>query len=99
VIGVHVVGRDITDRKQNERLRQRAFEQIERNIEQFAILGDHIRQPLQVILGMTELIDDGGATGRIREQVDRINGYITALDRGWIESRQVREFLRRHELA
>mgnify|MGYP000872840652 CR=1 FL=1 len=99
VIGVHVVGRDITDRKQNERLRQRAFDQIERNIEQFAILGDHIRQPLQVILGMTELIDDGAATGRIREQVDRINGYITALDRGWIESRQVREFLRKHELA
>ncbi|WP_054847540.1 PAS domain S-box protein [Methanoculleus chikugoensis] len=63
VIGVHVVGRDITDRKQNERLRQRAFEQIERNIEQFAILGDHIRQPLQVILGMTELIDDGGGYG------------------------------------
>ena len=99
VIGVHVVGRDITDRKQNERLRQRAFDQIERNIEQFAILGDHIRQPLQVILGMTELIDDGGATGRIREQVDRINGYVRQLDRGWIESRQVREFLRKHELT
>ncbi|WP_162199201.1 PAS domain-containing protein [Methanoculleus sediminis] len=99
VIGVHVVGRDITERKQNEQLRQQAFEQIERNIEQFAILGDHIRQPLQVILGMTELIDEEAATGRIREQVDRINGYVRDLDRGWIESRQVREFLRKHELA
>ncbi|UYU18505.1 PAS domain-containing protein [Methanoculleus submarinus] len=99
VIGVHVVGRDITERKQNEQLRQHAFEQIERNIEQFAILGDHIRQPLQVILGMSELLDEQKATGRIREQVHRINSYITDLDRGWIESRQVREFLRRHELA
>ncbi|MDV2482531.1 PAS domain S-box protein [Methanoculleus sp. Wushi-C6] len=99
VIGVHVVGRDVTERKQNEQLRQQAFEQIERNIEQFAILGDHIRQPLQVILGMSELFDEERITGRIREQVDRINGYITDLDRGWIESRQVREFLRKHELA
>ncbi len=99
VIGVHVVGRDITERKQNEQLRRQAFEQIERNIEQFAILGDHIRQPLQVILGMTELLDEGTAVERIGEQVERINGYIRELDRGWIESRQVREFLRKHELA
>lgn len=99
VIGVHVVGRDVTERKQNEQLRQHAFEQIERNIEQFAILGDHIRQPLQVILGMSELLDEEMATGKIREQVARINGYIAELDRGWIESRQVREFLRRYDLA
>jgi PAS domain S-box-containing protein len=99
VIGVHVVGRDITERKQNEQLRRQLFEQIERNIEQFAILGDHIRQPLQVILGMTELLEEGTATERIQEQVERINGYIRELDRGWIESRQIREFLRRHELA
>ena len=99
VVGVHVVGRDITERKQNEHLRQQVFEQIERNIEQFAILGDHIRQPLQVILGTSELLDEETATGRIREQVDRINGYIRDLDRGWIESRQVREFLRKHELT
>ncbi|HOI13868.1 MAG TPA: PAS domain S-box protein [Methanoculleus sp.] len=99
VIGVHVVGRDITERKQNEQLRRQLFEQIERNIEQFAILGDHIRQPLQVILGMAELLEEGTATERIQEQVERINGYIRELDRGWIESRQIREFLRRHELA
>ncbi|WP_292384469.1 PAS domain S-box protein [Methanoculleus sp. UBA430] len=99
VVGVHVVGRDITERKQNEHLRQQAFEQIERNIEQFAILGDHIRQPLQVILGMTEVLEEGVAVERIREQVERINNYVRELDRGWIESRQVREFLRKHELA
>ena len=100
VVGAHVVGRDITERKQNEQFRQRVFEQIERNIEQFAVLGDHIRQPLQVILGTAELLDDSRtATRRIREQVERINGYIMELDQGWIESRQVREFLRKHELT
>ena len=99
VIGVHVVGRDITERKQNEFLRQQAFEQIERNIEQFAVLGDHIRQPLQVILGTADLLDDGMVTEMIRKQVRRIDGYIRELDRGWVESRQVREFLRRHELV
>jgi len=99
VVGVQMVGRDITERKQNEHLRQQAFEQIERNIEQFAVLGDHIRQPLQVILGRAELLDDEETAAIVRAQVERINEYITQLDRGWIESRKVREFLRRHDLA
>ena len=98
VVGVQATGRDITERKQNEFLRRQAFEQIERNIEQFAVLGDHIRQPLQVTLGRAELIDDEEAAAIIRNQVERINGYIRQLDHGWVESRKVREFLRRHEL-
>ncbi|HOI59604.1 MAG TPA: PAS domain S-box protein, partial [Methanoculleus sp.] len=98
VVGVQTVGRDVTERKQNELLRQQAFYQIERNIEQFAVLGDHIRQPLQVTLGRAELLDDEVTAGVIREQVERINDYIRQLDRGWVESRKVREFLRRHDL-
>ncbi|HOF95652.1 MAG TPA: PAS domain S-box protein [Methanoculleus sp.] len=98
VVGVQAVGRDITERKQNEQLRRQAFSQIERNIEQFAVLGDHIRQPLQVTLGRAELIDDTETAAVIREQVERINDYIRQLDRGWVESRKVREFLRRHDL-
>jgi len=39
VVGVQAVGRDITERRQYEQLRQQAFLQIERNIEQFAVLG------------------------------------------------------------
>jgi len=97
VVGVQATGRDITERRQHERLRQQAFEQIERNIEQFAVLGDHIRQPLQVILGMADLTDDPRTSTVIHNQVERINEYITQLDRGWVESREVRAFLRRHE--
>lgn len=99
VTGVQIVGRDISDRKRHEALRLQAFEQIEQNIEQFAVLADHIRLPLQVILGTADLIDDAGASQKLREQVERINGIVKQLDEGWVESREIREFLRRNELV
>ena len=97
VVGVQAVGRDVTERKQIDQLNRQAFDQIERNIEQFAVLGDHIRQPLQVILGMADLADDPKTSAVIHDQVRRINEYIRQLDRGWVESREVRAFLRRHD--
>ena len=99
VVGTQTVGRDVSDRRRYEDLRLQAFYQIEQNIEQFAILADHIRLPLQVILGMADLIDDGEASERIRGQVARINGIVKQLDEGWVESREIREFLRRNELV
>ncbi|MDN7024259.1 PAS domain S-box protein [Methanoculleus sp. FWC-SCC1] len=90
--------RDITERKQAERIRIQAFEQIERNIEQIAVLADHIRQPLQVILGMADLSGEERVMETIHDQVTRINDCIKELDRGWIESRKIRTFLQRHEL-
>jgi len=80
-------------------MRRQAYEQIQQNIEQFAILGDHVRQPLQVILGMADLADDARMSEKIREQVERINGIVKQLDEGWVESRDIREFLRRNELV
>ncbi|MDV2482135.1 PAS domain S-box protein [Methanoculleus sp. Wushi-C6] len=97
--GVQVVGRDVSDRRRHEALRLQAFEQIEQNIEQFAVLADHIRLPLQVILGTADLLDDGPASEKIRAQVERINGIVKQLDEGWVESREIREFLRRNELV
>ncbi len=91
---------DITDRMRAENLRQQAYEQIEQNIEQFAILGDHVRQPLQVILGVVDLEGNGRKEMEvIRNQVNRINDIVRQLDKGWVESREIREFLRRHELT
>ncbi len=97
--GILVQIQNVTDHVHMEDLRQQAFSQIEKNIEQFAILADHIRLPLQVILGMADLIDDGEASERIRGQVERINDIVKQLDRGWAESREIREFLRRNELV
>jgi len=51
-----------------------------------------------VILGMADLIDEEAASEKIREQVGRINDIVGELDEGWIESREIREFLRRNEL-
>ncbi|MDN7023811.1 PAS domain S-box protein [Methanoculleus sp. FWC-SCC1] len=94
-----VISSDVTDRKQVEEIRREAFDRIERNMEQFAILGDHVRHPLQVLLARADLMDDPETAEKIREQVRRINGYIKDLDQGWIESRKIREFLLRNELV
>lgn len=87
--------RDITEKKEAERIQIEAFIQIDRNIEQFAILADHIRNPLQVIVGYSALSGDE-ITTEIVEQVDRINEIIKQLDKGWIDSENVRRFLRRN---
>ncbi len=93
--GVSAVIRDISGKKDLERRQIQAFLQIDHNIEQFAILADHIRNPLQVILGYSILSDDATAE-EIMEQVYRINDIIRQLDHGWVESENVRQFLRRN---
>ena len=98
VAGFQTVGRDISDRIHYERLRGQALDMTERNIAQFAVLADHVRHPLQVILGMADLLDDEAAAEKLREQVRRINDQVSALDREWVEARQIRKFLKRYEL-
>lgn len=75
-------------------LERRAYEQIERNIEHFAALVDGIRNPLSVIVGLAEIKGDESSR-RIIQQADRIEHIIRQLDEGWMESENVREFLRR----
>ncbi len=71
-----------------------AFEQIERNIEQFAILADQIRNPLAAISLITEMEVHGRTRDRIMDQIKRIKELLTMLDRGWLDSEAVREYLR-----
>lgn len=89
------ISRDISERKRTEAIRKKAFEQIEQNIEQFAVLGDHIRNPLAVIVGLAG-IEDTPSSAKILEQAALINSTVDRLDRGWVESEKVRQFLRRH---
>ena len=70
-----------------------AFEQIEQNIEQFAILVDQIRNPLAVISLITEMMVEGEVKRRILSQVRRIEELISKLDKGWLESETIREYL------
>jgi len=87
---------DITDRKHFEdRLRKEGVSQIEQNMEQFQILNDQIRNPLQVIKGYVEL-DKGEFSDQINEQIQIIDNLVTQLDLGWLESEKVRSYLFRH---
>lgn len=89
------IARDITERKMLDEMEKKAFEQIEKNITQFAILNDQLRNPLAVIVGLADL--EGGPTAeKILHQAKVIDEMITRLDQGWIESEKVREFLKKH---
>jgi PAS domain S-box-containing protein len=96
VARVITIARDITAQREVEDLKSKAYGQIERNMEQFALLADHIRNPLQAIMGRAELIDDAETTEKIRQQVQRINGIIDQLDERWAESRKLSMFWRRY---
>ncbi|MBT8508598.1 hypothetical protein AZH53_09290 [Methanomicrobiaceae archaeon CYW5] len=89
--------RDITERRSIERLKGEAFAQIEQNMVQFAILNDHLRNPLQAIVGLAILnIEDQEVVDKILSQADLIDSYVNQLDRGWIESEQIRDWLRKY---
>jgi len=87
---------DITDiRIIEQRIHEQGIAQIDRNMEQFQILNDQIRNPLQAIMGYVSL-DCEESKSRIVEQVMAIDNLVTRLDHGWVESEKVRRFLYRH---
>jgi PAS domain S-box-containing protein len=86
---------DLTERRQLEELKIRAFHQIEKNLGQMAVLNDQIRNPLSVIVLLA------GAAGcregqKIIDQAMEIDALVKKLDQGWAESAKVREFLKKH---
>ncbi|MDO9325058.1 MAG: PAS domain S-box protein [Methanoregula sp.] len=86
---------DVTERRNMESARQVALDQIEKNIGQLAMLGDHIRNPLTAILGYTGMMSPE-AEEKIAAQVMEIDRIISRIDQGWIESEKVRTFLRKN---
>jgi len=93
---IAIQSHDVTDMKHvEERIKREGLSQIEQNMEQFLILNDQIRNPLQVIGGYADL-SDNPFRDRIGEQIRIINDLVTRLDKGWIESEKVRSFLLRH---
>jgi hypothetical protein len=86
---------DLTERRQLEELKVRAFKQIEQNLEQLAVLNDQIRNPLSVIVLLAGAA--GGPEGqKIIDQATEIDRLVKKLDQGWAESAKVREFLKKH---
>lgn len=95
VTRVGTIMRNITMQKKIEAEKKIAYQQIEKNIEQFAILGDHIRNPMQVIVGLADL-EGGELFKKIHYQAVEIDRTINQLDKGWIESEKIREFIRKY---
>jgi PAS domain S-box-containing protein len=86
---------DITDQTRLEELKRQAFSRIEQNFTELAILNDQIRNPLSVIVGLADM-EPTNVNKKILEQALEIDRIITRLDRGWVESGKVREFLKKH---
>ncbi|MDE4908343.1 PAS domain S-box protein [Methanogenium marinum] len=72
-----------------------ALSQIERNMEDLSILNDHIRNPLQVILGLAENGDEAHCD-IMAAQVQEIDSIVRRLDQRCLESEKIRDFLRKH---
>ena len=72
-----------------------ALSQIERNMEELSILNDHIRNPLQVILGLAEGGDEN-YFDTMSAQVNEIDDIIRRLDQRCLESGKIRDFLQKH---
>lgn len=90
------IARDVTDIVNIQKaIEKEGIQQIEKNMEQFQILNDQIRNPLTIIASIVSL-DETPNTDKILEQVQKIDDLVTRLDRGWIESNKVRSFLLRH---
>jgi two-component system response regulator len=76
--------------------RKKALEQIQDNIEKFAILVDHLRNPLAAIEGYAEIFGDE-ASSKIKTQVRRIERVIRDLEKGWLHSEEIKEYLKKWE--
>ena len=90
-----ISARDISEQKQMEELKKKAFTQIDKNIEHFAILNDQIRNPLTLLMIYAEEMSQPDAE-KILFEIDRIDKLVDKLDKGLLESEKVRAFLRRY---
>jgi PAS domain S-box-containing protein len=90
-------GRDITGERQLEREKDAAAAQIQENIAKLAILNDGIRNPLTIIATFTELSADTKTADLILAEISRIDEMVNSLDREWIKSEKILNFLKKHD--
>jgi len=86
---------DITRLKKAEAERTLAMGQIADNMRRFAILNDQIRNPLQVICGIASM-EEGENCCKIQDSVSRIDALIREIDRDFVESLEIYQFMERH---
>lgn len=89
-------GQDITVKKRLEHENNLSLEQIQKNLAQLAILNDQIRNPLSIILSITESSNECDLFKIIYEQITRIDDIVTHLDQRWIESEKILKMLQKN---
>ena len=81
---------DITDRKISKK-------QLDANVEYFAHLVDHIRNPLAIMSGFIQVeVENVKTQERLLRQIDRIEELIKQLDHGWMDTEDTRRFMKRY---
>ncbi|UUX93633.1 PAS domain-containing protein [Methanoplanus endosymbiosus] len=95
VVQTVLVIKDVTAEQLTDQIKKEAFEQIDRNMEQFAILNDNIRNPLQAISGIVDL-KDPELSEKIMPYIYEIDSIVKKLDIGWLESEKVRKMIAKH---
>lgn len=79
-------------------MKKRVKKQLDENLEYFAHLVDHIRNPLAILSGFAQVeVQNEKTKGRIIRQIDRIENIITLLDKGWMDTEDTRRFLKKYE--
>lgn len=87
--------RDISELVEIENQKEQAFIQIEKNIQQFAILNDHIRNPLQGMVGIASMMDDPLAE-KIIKYGRMIDDIVKKIDLGYYDSEKIYNVLRKY---
>ncbi|MHA1401518.1 MAG: PAS domain-containing protein [Candidatus Heimdallarchaeaceae archaeon] len=95
-IGILIMGYDITERIDNERLKKETYKQLARNIESFSILIDQIRNPLTIILGTVELSPNIIEKDIIIQNAERINKITKLIADRWNETEKISKLLQKN---
>jgi len=78
-----------------EKMEKKRITQSEKKTEQYQIINDQIRNPLQVITGLT-ILEKGPYQEKILEQAAMIDNLVSKPDMGRYNSEKARNFLLRH---
>ncbi|HWQ67209.1 MAG TPA: PAS domain S-box protein [Methanospirillum sp.] len=89
-------GHDVTDERRLEQEKEIALAQIKQNLAQLAILNDEIRNPLTLITLNADTLSDRLVSDQIFEQTRRIDEMINQLDKRWMESDKILDYLQKH---
>ncbi len=94
VVGLAII-EDITQKRQYEEERYRLIEQIEKNLAELSILNDGVRNPLTIIMMIVEELDET-ISGPVIRQIRIIDDLINQLDKRWIESDKILQYLQKY---